>query len=88
VGFYLKNGLPYHNNKYQIKWKRDKYKTGDSIGIVVDMRTNPGKFIVIVNGVSLGVAFSNVTLPIFPCATLFNKGDSIVIEPFEHLPDF
>jgi hypothetical protein len=62
------------------------YRFGDEIGLLFDADAKSLEFFV--NGQSQGVAFENLTFPLYAAVTLFDVHDSISYDPLRSQPTF
>jgi hypothetical protein len=81
-GYYGYNGDSYHNSLYKPFGK--PYVSGDIVGVKVDFSLKTIEFFL--NGISQGVAYTNVTGPVSPAVSFYDFYDEVVFNPLAVLP--
>lgn len=78
----LYSGPPHNFNKKEFYKKKKSAKTGDEVGVTIDLTEDAGKMSFALNGKDLGTAFIGIPLdkPLVPAVVLRWQGDTVEIK--------
>lgn len=81
---YAHGGEKYHNCTSSLY--TTGFSTDTTVGVEVNM--NDGTLRFFINGINMGIAFSNLTGSVSPAVTLYNIKDQVTISPNARVPEY